>query len=124
MTIPLTKGELRVIADTDHVQCGDAAAMAKMLLEMLDSKPVAYMGDAGLHTLRKGWGIFAKPTPGQGHYVPLYIEPRPALTTMKDQQVRAFVNRLYDIATTFRNPRQLREHIARAVGAAMSDVKP
>jgi hypothetical protein len=31
----MTRGELRVIADTDHVQCGDAAAMANMLLELL-----------------------------------------------------------------------------------------
>ena len=28
----MTRGELRVIADTDHVQCGDAATMANMLL--------------------------------------------------------------------------------------------
>lgn len=32
----MTRGELRVIADTDHVQCGDAATMANMLLELLD----------------------------------------------------------------------------------------
>ena len=30
----MTRGELRVIADTDHVQCGDAAAMANMLLSI------------------------------------------------------------------------------------------
>ena len=36
----MTRGELRVIADTDHVQCGDAAAMANMLLELLGSEPV------------------------------------------------------------------------------------
>ncbi|WP_313276554.1 DUF551 domain-containing protein [Kosakonia cowanii] len=33
----MTRGELRVIADTDHVQCGDAATMANMLL---NSNPV------------------------------------------------------------------------------------
>ena len=38
----MTRGELRVIADTDHVQCGDAAAMANMLLELLDCQPVAW----------------------------------------------------------------------------------
>ena len=38
----MTRGELRVIADTDHVQYGDAAAMANMLLELLDSQPVAW----------------------------------------------------------------------------------
>lgn len=36
----MTRGELRVIADTDHVQCGDAATMANMLLELLGSGPV------------------------------------------------------------------------------------
>lgn len=30
----MTRGELRVIANTDHVQCGDAAAMANMLLSI------------------------------------------------------------------------------------------
>ncbi|WP_312198733.1 hypothetical protein [Kosakonia cowanii] len=40
MKPPMTRGELRVIADTDHVQCGDAAAMANMLLELLGSEPV------------------------------------------------------------------------------------
>lgn len=38
----MTRGELRVIADTDHVQCGDAATMANMLLELLDQKPVLH----------------------------------------------------------------------------------
>lgn len=35
MKPPMTRGELRVIADTDHVQCGDAATMANMLLELM-----------------------------------------------------------------------------------------
>lgn len=37
----MTRGELRVIADTEHVQYGDAAAMASMLLAGMDSEPVA-----------------------------------------------------------------------------------
>ena len=31
----MTRGELRVIDDTDHVQCGDAAVMANMLLDLM-----------------------------------------------------------------------------------------
>ena len=31
----MTRGELRVIADTDHVQCGDAATMANILLDLM-----------------------------------------------------------------------------------------
>ncbi|RKR53176.1 hypothetical protein C7387_4316 [Yokenella regensburgei] len=32
--------ELQQIADTDHVQCGDAAAMARMLLATMQQQPV------------------------------------------------------------------------------------
>lgn len=40
MTAQLSREELQQIADTDHVQCGDAAAMARMLLAVMDSEPV------------------------------------------------------------------------------------
>ena len=50
----MTRGELRVIADTDHVQCGDAATMANMLLELLDQKPVAYIGERMLDSMTDG----------------------------------------------------------------------
>ncbi|WP_234262282.1 hypothetical protein [Klebsiella aerogenes] len=50
----LTKGELRVIADTDHVQCGDAAAMAKMLLEVMDCEPVAWTDEEELRDVDRG----------------------------------------------------------------------
>lgn len=36
----MTRGELRVIADTDHAQCGDAATMANMLLAVMEIEPV------------------------------------------------------------------------------------
>lgn len=38
----LTTDELRQIAETDHVQCGDAAAMARELLANRDAQPVAW----------------------------------------------------------------------------------
>lgn len=34
-----TKGELKVIAETDHVQCGDAAAMARIILDWMYIEP-------------------------------------------------------------------------------------
>lgn len=45
-----TKEQLQQIADTDHVQCGDAAAMARQLLASMEQEPVAYMYRDNLHT--------------------------------------------------------------------------
>lgn len=41
MTQTLTTDELRQIVETDHVQCGDAAAMARELLDNREAQPVA-----------------------------------------------------------------------------------
>ncbi|MGM1190491.1 DUF551 domain-containing protein [Serratia liquefaciens] len=41
MTKTLTTEELRQIVETDHVQCGDAAAMARELLANREAQPVA-----------------------------------------------------------------------------------
>ncbi len=38
-----TKEQLQQIAETDHVQCGDAAAMARQLLGSMEQEPVAWM---------------------------------------------------------------------------------
>ncbi|MDX7275569.1 hypothetical protein SJ322_25325 [Serratia marcescens] len=43
----LTTDELRQIAETDHVQCGDAAAMARELLANREAQPVAWRHDDG-----------------------------------------------------------------------------
>lgn len=37
-----TREELKQIADTDHVQCGEASALACMALAAMDSEPVGY----------------------------------------------------------------------------------
>ncbi|MEN4075985.1 hypothetical protein [Serratia marcescens] len=47
----LTTDELRQIAETDHVQCGDAAAMARELLANREAQPVP----AGKFA---GWGLY------------------------------------------------------------------
>ncbi|HIE4322245.1 TPA: hypothetical protein ACXM6M_000646 [Serratia marcescens] len=43
----LTTDVLRQIVETDHVQCGDAAAMARELLANREAQPVAYIADCG-----------------------------------------------------------------------------
>lgn len=42
-----TKEQLQQIAETDHVQCGDAAAMARQLLASMEQEPVIIVGDDG-----------------------------------------------------------------------------
>ena len=51
----MTRGELRVIADTDHVQCGDAAARANMLLAGMDSEPVYQLSESWNGQPFSGW---------------------------------------------------------------------
>ncbi|WP_420028721.1 DUF550 domain-containing protein [Kosakonia cowanii] len=55
MKSPMTRGELRVIADTDHVQCGDAATMANMLLAEMDSEPVYQLSESWNGQAFTGW---------------------------------------------------------------------
>ncbi|MGT8680721.1 DUF551 domain-containing protein [Klebsiella pneumoniae] len=42
MTSKFTREELLNIIDTDHVQCGEASALARMALAAIDSEPVAW----------------------------------------------------------------------------------
>ncbi|WP_406659153.1 DUF550 domain-containing protein [Raoultella ornithinolytica] len=42
MTSKLTREELLNIIETDHVQCGEASALARMALAAMDSEPVAW----------------------------------------------------------------------------------
>lgn len=46
----MTREELLNIIETDHVQCGEAAALARMALAAMDSEPVAYMYRDNLHS--------------------------------------------------------------------------
>ena len=43
----MTREELLNIIETDHVQCGEAAALARMALAALDSDPVAWLLSGG-----------------------------------------------------------------------------
>lgn len=46
MTSKLTREELTNIIETDHVQCGEAAYLARMALAAMDSEPVAFINGA------------------------------------------------------------------------------
>lgn len=48
MTQTLTTDELRQIVESDHVQCGDAAAMARELLANREAQPVAVTDEMAL----------------------------------------------------------------------------
>lgn len=89
MTSELTRAELLNIIETDHVQCGEASALARMALAAMDSEPVAWMhsnNDIGIPAITVSQKI--------GHYwmaefenvQPLYrhAQPEPALPDFDD----------------------------------------
>ncbi|EPO5433772.1 DUF551 domain-containing protein [Klebsiella pneumoniae] len=47
MTSKFTREELLNIIDTDHVQCGEASALARMALAAMDGEPVAWLLSGG-----------------------------------------------------------------------------
>ncbi|MEQ0200409.1 hypothetical protein [Klebsiella sp. CN_Kp106] len=53
MTSKLTRAELLNIIETDHVQCGEASALARMALAAMDSEPVCFVSERNLATLTK-----------------------------------------------------------------------
>jgi hypothetical protein len=119
MTTPMTKDELHRIADTDHVQCGDAAEMARMLLASLDSEPVAWL--VGGATLYNPDTVQAYVKRSGLPVTPLYAAAQPAPIAMKDHQIRELINELRDIAVEYHGTQQLRERIARTVRTAMQE---
>lgn len=55
MTAQLSREQLLEIVETDHVQCGEAAAMSRMLLAGMDSEPGEYI----THVVDDGVGEFS-----------------------------------------------------------------
>lgn len=86
----LSDGELTVITGTDHVQCGDAAAMARELLayRKAGSEPVAYIDDLELNRIKGvDSGVIRTPIYGPGYqdaHIPLYAAP-PLAVTVPDE---------------------------------------
>ncbi|QLP48851.1 hypothetical protein [Klebsiella michiganensis] len=55
MKLSMTKEQLKSIIETDHVQCGEAAAMAGALLRILEQKPVAWRYRTNMKNVNDNW---------------------------------------------------------------------
>ncbi|SBZ95367.1 Uncharacterised protein [Klebsiella pneumoniae] len=76
MTSKFTREELLNIINADHVQCGEASALARMALAAMDAEPVAYIfkHPAG----RLFWALTDESNKGQSDVMPVYAAPQPA----------------------------------------------
>ncbi|WP_337084279.1 hypothetical protein [Citrobacter freundii] len=76
-----TREELEKIADTDHVQCGDASALARMALAAMDSEPVGeFYEDGPLNWYQISEGDKVP----DNRRIPLYRHAQPAQTGVDD----------------------------------------
>lgn len=73
----LSRETLLNIIDTDHVQCGEASALARMALAAMDSEPVIIVGDDGGDALsyRRLIQSFAPGTKLYRHAQPALVIP-------------------------------------------------
>jgi hypothetical protein len=72
ITREFTKEQLQEIIENDHVQCGEASALARILLASLEAKPVAYLNYRGTLITFGSFGYDATPD----NPIPLYaIQP-------------------------------------------------
>lgn len=55
MKFSMTKEQLKNIIDTDHTQCGEAAAMACALLNILEQQPVAWRYRTNMKNVTSNW---------------------------------------------------------------------
>ncbi|EPA0320695.1 hypothetical protein ACQZD5_000285 [Klebsiella aerogenes] len=125
MTSKLTREELINIIETDHVQCGEASALARMALAAMDSEPYGYVNQFlyeqnGVSGLSNDHEYYHD----SKSHIPLYRHAQPAPVVQKDHQIRELVNQLRDIAIEYHGTQQLRERIARALRAAMLQAEP
>ena len=102
----LTKEQLQEIIDTDHVQCGDAAAMAFQLLASMEQEPVAWIGVNMLKDMqdecRQSGRVWVDDT-GLGNCTPLYAAPQlpqPAPEEIAMQNFRAAMEGIGHIRRT------------------------
>ena len=73
ITKEFTKEQLQQIIETDHVQCGEASALARIALASLEAEPVAYIfkHPAG----RLFWALTDESNKGQSDVMPVYTTP-------------------------------------------------
>ncbi len=85
ITKEFTKEQLQQIIETDHVQCGEASALARIALASLEAEPVGYMNrfTGRVFTLEEQPGA---DTDAQV-YVPLYTAP-PAPVSVADEVLK------------------------------------
>ncbi|HAH9030082.1 TPA: hypothetical protein HIQ61_003185 [Escherichia coli] len=81
ITREFTKEQLQQIIETDHVQCGEASALARIALASLEAEPVAYIfkHPAG----RLFWALTDESNKGQSDVMPVYTAP-PAPVSVPD----------------------------------------
>ncbi|MDI3361174.1 DUF551 domain-containing protein [Lelliottia sp. V89_10] len=95
-----TKEQLQHIIETDHVQCGDASALARMALAGMEADPVAYVdphafqnfsvyraGETDNKRMGREW-MWANPDAG---LIPVYTAPQP-LTTSERAELENYRN--------------------------------
>ncbi|EJV7471006.1 DUF551 domain-containing protein [Escherichia coli] len=73
ITKEFTKEQLQQIIETDHVQCGEASALARIALASLEAEAVAYIfkHPAG----RLFWALTDESNKGQSDVMPVYTAP-------------------------------------------------
>ncbi|MCM7648273.1 hypothetical protein [Enterobacter asburiae] len=86
ITKEFTKEQLQQIIETDHVQCGEASALARIALASLESEPVAWLlsgGGAKNHVSFDSGNAYADPL---REVTPLYTAP-PAPVSVPDEDL-------------------------------------
>ena len=93
MTSKFTREELLNIIETDHVQCGEASALARMALAAMDSEPVILYRERNPYNgLTTGWQeltenefSFIKENAGENaEFLTLYRHAQPAPVVPQD----------------------------------------
>ncbi|EJK8928138.1 TPA: DUF551 domain-containing protein [Klebsiella pneumoniae] len=113
------------IIETDHVQCGEASALARIALAAMDSEPVSQNEPISFDEWSRKCALQITLCDPDFREKAKYIwdsareTMHPAPASMKDHQIRELVNELRDIAIEHHSTQQLRERIARTVRAAM-----
>ncbi|MGT1870946.1 DUF551 domain-containing protein [Enterobacter hormaechei subsp. hoffmannii] len=89
-----TKEQLQQIIETDHVQCGEASALARIALASLEVEPVAYMYKDNLHadarfSLHTRFGNWSQEDINEYEIteIPLYTAP-PAPVSVADEVLK------------------------------------
>ena len=94
ITREFTKEQLQQIIETDHVQCGEASALARIALASLEAEPVAYMYKDNLHadarfSLHTRFGNWSQEDINEYEIteIPLYTAP-PAPVSVADEVLK------------------------------------